>query len=103
VALIMQNTSHSLRDISNKWNGINEEFFTKKIDMFQVKKLIKFQGKIIIFLRISEESPTFFDIVQSTCNAITAPQEILPHHRLYRSTAMTSTATLLTRAVLLSH
>jgi hypothetical protein len=35
--------------------------------------------------------------MQSTCNTIAAPLEMLPRHRLYRSTAMTNTATLLTR------
>ncbi len=35
--------------------------------------------------------------VQSTCNTIAAPVEMLSRHRLYRSTAMTSTASLLTR------
>ncbi len=36
--------------------------------------------------------------VQSSCNTIAAPLEmLLPRHRLYRSTAMTSTASLLTR------
>jgi hypothetical protein len=35
--------------------------------------------------------------VQSTCNTIAAPLEMLPRHRLYRSTAMTNTASLLTR------
>jgi hypothetical protein len=35
--------------------------------------------------------------VQSTCNTIAAPLEMLPRHRLYRLTAMTSTASLLTR------
>ncbi len=35
--------------------------------------------------------------VQSTCNTIAASLEMLPHHRLYRLTAMTSTAFLLTR------